>query len=489
MQPKINEKSLTKATIQGTIWAYAATYSGKLLVFISTMVLARLLSEEDFGVAGYALVAIGFLEVVQGLGISSALIYYRDDEERKDTGFWLVLGFGILLFVITWLISPLAGWFFRDPRAVEVTRILGITFPLSALGSVHNALLRKEMAFRRKFIPELVRSLSKGIVSIALALMGFGYWSLIIGQLVGTAISIIAFWRVTPWRPRFRFNYQMVPGLLKYGTGIVTVNAMGMLLLNIDYLLIGRFMTAAALGLYTIAFRLPELLIKQFSGTVALVIFPAYTKMRDDPTALSHGFLQTMRYVSLITVPLGLGLALTARPFVLVFYSAKWDAAAPVMAAISLYTLLRSLTFNAGDIYKAQGRPELLTKLSLVQAAVLVPGLYWAVTGPASLEVVAWLQTAVALLGAILNFIVASKMLNTSFRKMAKALQPAAVGSSVLVLAVLGALSLTAQGTPMGQLIISVLSGGLTYIGALFLLQRDVVLAAGRTLRTALVGR
>ena len=489
MQPKINEKSLTKATIQGTIWAYAATYSGKLLVFISTMVLARLLSEEDFGVAGYALVAIGFLEVVQGLGISSALIYYRDDEERKDTGFWLVLGFGILLFVITWLISPLAGWFFRDPRAVEVTRILGITFPLSALGSVHNALLRKEMAFRRKFIPELVRSLSKGIVSIALALMGFGYWSLIIGQLVGTAISIIAFWRVTPWRPRFRFNYQMVPGLLKYGTGIVTVNAMGMLLLNIDYLLIGRFMTAAALGLYTIAFRLPELLIKQFSGTVALVIFPAYTKMRDDPTALRHGFLQTMRYVSLITVPLGLGLALTARPFVLVFYSAKWDAAAPVMAAISLYTLLRSLTFNAGDIYKAQGRPELLTKLSLVQAAVLVPGLYWAVTGPASLEVVAWLQTAVALLGAILNFIVASKMLNTSFRKMAKALQPAAVGSSVLVLAVLGALSLTAQGTPMGQLIISVLSGGLTYIGALFLLQRDVVLAAGRTLRTALVGR
>lgn len=489
MQPESREKSLTQATIQGTIWAYAATYSGKFLVFISTIVLARLLSEEDFGVAGYALVVIGFLDVVQGLGISSALIYYRDDARRKNTGFWLGLGFGIFLCGVTWLGAPLTGWFFRDPRAVEVTRLLGFTFPLSALGSVHNALLRKELAFGRKFIPELVRSLSKGVVSIVLALMGFGYWSLIVGQLAGTAVSIIAFWRVMPWRPRIQFHPQVVPDLLKYGAGIITVDAMGMLLLNVDYLLIGRFMTAAALGLYTIAFRLPELLIKQFSGIVAQVVFPAYAKMRNDPAALSQGFLRTMCYVSLITVPLGLGLALTARPFVLVFYSAKWEAAAPVMTTISLYTLLRSLTFNAGDVYKAQGRPGLLTKLSLVQAVILIPGLYWAVTGPASLVVVGWVQTAVALLGAILNLIVAGKMLNTSFHEMAKALQPAAVGGSVLVLTVLGALSLTGHGTPTVQLITSVLSGGVAYVGALVLLQRDVVLTAGRTLRTALVRR
>jgi PST family polysaccharide transporter len=487
--PESNQTSLTKATVQGTIWAYAATYSGKLLVFISTIVLARLLSEEDFGVAGYALVAIGFLEVVQGLGISSALIYYRDDPQRKNTGFWLGLGFGLFLFGATWLAAPLAGWFFRDPRAVEVTRLLGLTFPISALGSVHNALLRKELAFGRKFVPELVRSLGKGIVSITLALMGFSYWSLIIGQLAGTAVSIIAFWRVMPWRPQFRFNHQMVPDLLKYGGSIITVDAMGILLLNVDYLMIGRFMTAAALGLYTIAFRLPELLIKQFSGTVAQVVFPAYSKMRGDTAMLSRGFLQTMRYVSLITVPLGLGLALTARPFVLVFYSAKWEAAAPIMAAISLYTLLRSLTFNAGDVYKAQGRPGLLTKLSVVQAIFLIPGLYWAVTGPASLVVVGWVQTAAALFGAILNFVVAGKMLNTSFRKMAKALQPAAIGGFVLIWAVLGALALTAQAAPFVQLIVSVTSGGLAYIGALLLLQRDVVLTAGRTLRMALVRR
>jgi PST family polysaccharide transporter len=174
---------------------------------------------------------------------------------------------------------------------------------------------------------------------------------------------------------------------------------------------------------------------------------------------------------------------------VLVFYSAKWAEAAPVMAAIALYTLLRSLTFNAGDVYKAQGRPGLLTKLSLVQAIVLLPALYWAVTGPASLTAVAWVQTAVAFLGTILNLVVAGRMLNTSFRKMADALQPAAIGGAFLVLAVIGALQLTANMSPLVQLLISIFSGGLTYLGALMLWQRDVVMNVGITLRTALLRR
>lgn len=459
------------------------------MVFISTIILARLLSEEDYGVAGYALIVIGFLDVVQGLGISSALIYYRDDLRRKNTGFWLGLGFGLFLFAATWLGAPLAGWFFRDPRATGVVRLLSLNFPLTALGAVHNALLRKELAFGRKFVPEFVRSLGKGVGSIVFALLGFGYWSLIMGQLVGTAVSIIAFWRVLPFRPSFQFDREVVPDLLKYGSGIVIVDILGALLFNIDYLLIGRFMTAAALGLYTMAFRLPDLLIKQFSGTIALVVFPAYAKMRDDTVMLSKGFLMTMRYVSLITVPLGLGLALTARPFILVFFSEKWAAAVPVMVAISLFTLLRTFTFNAGDIYKAQGRPGLITRLSLVRAVFLIPGLYWAVTGPESIVVVAWVQTAVAIVDSALNFIVAGRILNTSFRQMAQALQPAVISGLIMVPIVMGAMSLTSQTSSLIQLMVSVTAGGLAYIGSMLLLQREVVLTAGRTLRTALVRR
>jgi O-antigen/teichoic acid export membrane protein len=231
------------------------------------------------------------------------------------------------------------------------------------------------------------------------------------------------------------------------------------------------------------------MLIKQFSGTIAMVVFPAYAKMRDDAEMLSRGFLQTMRYVSLVTVPLGLGLALTARPFILVFFSEKWVSAAPVMVGISLYTLLRSLTFNAGDIYKAQGRPGLITKISLVRAVFLIPGLYWAVTGPASVVAVAWVQTAVAVIGAALNFIVAGRILNTSFRKMAQALQPAIISGLIMAFVVSGTLILTTHTTPLIQLIAAVAAGGFVYIGSLLLLQREVLLVAGRTLQTALARR
>ena len=140
---------LVKSTIHGTVWAYAATYSGKFLVFISTMILARLLTQEDFGLAGYALVVISFLEVFNDLGIGSAVIYHRDEPRVLNTAFWLNVATGIVLFGLTWLVAPFAGWFFQDERAVELTRVLGLTFPLTAVGNIHASLLRKNLSFQR----------------------------------------------------------------------------------------------------------------------------------------------------------------------------------------------------------------------------------------------------------------------------------------------------------------------------------------------------
>ena len=184
------------------------------------------------------------------------------------------------------------------------------------------------------------------------------FWSLIIGQIIGVAVNVIVLWIVVPFRPRLKFEQSMVRQLLSYGGNIVAVDALGILLLNSDYLIIGRYFNAAALGVYTLAFRIPDLLINQFNLIIARVVFPAYSKLRDDPEALRRSFLKTMRFVSLVTVPIGIGIALTAEPFILVAFGEKWRDAIPVVPAIATYTLLRSLTFNIGDVYKAQGRPS-----------------------------------------------------------------------------------------------------------------------------------
>lgn len=486
---EINAPNLARATVSGTLWNYATYYSGRLLVFLSTIILARLLTEEDFGVAAYALVAISFLDVMNDFGIGPALIFHHEKPETADTAFWLGLAIGFGLFVVSWFGAVLVGDFFHDPRAVPITRVLALTFPISAFGNVHDALLRKRLHFKKRFIPDLAQAIGKGIISIVLALLGFGAWSLVLGQLAGKFVTVIAYWIVLPWRPAFRFVRQEARALLSFGMNIVWVNLLGILLLNIDYLFVGRFLGAAALGVYTLAFRIPDLVIMQFCNVIAQVVFPVFARMRDDAAALRRGFITTTSYVALITVPLGLGIALCAQPFVLAFFTDRWVDAIPVMRAIAIYALLLSLTYNAGDVYKAQGHPDILTKLGIVRLILLAPALWWAVTVPANITAVGWTQAFMALIAAAMFLIVAVKMLDTSIWAIVQALRPAAISGALMVPAVLAALVLTANMLPIVQLIVCVLVGAFVYLGSLWLFQRELMFQAGKMLFSVMARR
>jgi O-antigen/teichoic acid export membrane protein len=359
-----------------------------------------------------------------------------------------------------------------------------LNFPISSIGSTHETLLIKQLAFNRKFIPDFAQALSKGIVSIVLAVLGFGPWSLIIGQLSGTLVSDIVDWILVPWRPTFTIVMEAARSLLRFGLPMVGVDIVAMIVLNVDYLLVGRYLGPAPLGVYTLAFRIPELVVLEFCAIVASVVFPVFTKIRDDPDALRRGFQQTARYVALVTVPIGLGVALLARPFLLVVFGQKWLEAAPVMTAISIYALLLSLGFNAGDVYKAQGKPGVLTQISLLKAAILIPALYWAVTGPASLIAVGWVQATVAFVGSVIYLGVAMRMLHLSPGEMLSSFLPALTAGAALALAV-GAVLYIGRGAPdLVVLIGGTLAGGLAYIGCLWLLNRELVLelwALGRS--------
>ncbi len=483
-------RSLAETTLRGTFWTYVTYYSGKGMVFLSTILLARVLTQEDFGVAGYALVTISFLDVLSDLGIGQALIYHREDPNAPATAFWLGLGVGISLYALTYLLAPAIALFFNDPRAVAVIRVLALTFPLASLSNVHVSLLQKGLDFRRKFLPDFLRMTSKGLLSVLFALLGFGAWSLILGQVGGTALSVVAFWRAMPWRPSLRFDRALARTFLSYGLHIVVVSTLGALLTNSDYLLVGRFLGAAALGVYSVAFRIPELLITQFCNVIAIVIFPVYARMQDEePQALRLGFLATTRYVAMVTVPMGLGLALLAEPFVLAVFTEKWREAIPVLRAIAIYALLYSLAYNAGDVYKAQGRPALLTRLALLRALLLLPLLWWAATRVGTIAAIGWTHAAVALISGLLNLLVAGRSLRIPLLELLAALRPALLGGTVMSGVVAALLLLAAPLPPPTQLLVTVPLGALTYLGTLWFLQRDVVLTAGQTLRMALSQR
>ena len=420
------------------------------------------------------------------LGIGQALIFHPEDERTASTAFWIGQASGIVLCALTWLAAPLAGSFFNDPRAVPVVQVLSLTFPISAFGNTHDILLRKRLQFGKKFFPDFIKSTGKGLISIFLAWLGMGAWSLILGQLAGKLLASISYWVLMPWRPSLLIDRKTLRPLLRYGSNIMAGDLLGIILNNTDYLFIGRFLGATALGIYSVAFRIPDLVVMQFCDTISRVIFPLYSRLKDDPTALTRGFLVTMRYVSLVTVPLGLGIALLSKLFVVVFFTDKWIEAAPVMAAIAIYALMLSLSYNAGDIYKAQGRPEVLTYLSLGRTAVLLPGLYWAAAIQNSIVSVGWVHAGVAFLTGLVELTIAARLLKTPFGEVLAALRPAGLSGLAMAAGVILVLSLTGGLPEWMQLAASISSGAVIYLGLLFLFDRDLIRSAGKTLRASL---
>ena len=477
--------NLGKKTISGTLWSYIAYYSGKVMVLLSTVILARLLEKDDFGVAGYALVVISFLDVFTDLGIGQALIYHPKDKETSSTGFWLGFVVATSLFLITWTASPWIGEYFRDQRAVSVTRLLALTFPISAMGNVHSVLMSKELQFRKKFLPEFVRAIGKGFISIGLAALGFGYWSLIAGQLAGTLSGVVMYWLVYPWRPSFRFSVSKARSMLGYGINIVGVSGLSVVQSSAPSMLIGRYIGSVGLGIYQLAFRVPDLLIGQFCSIVSQVIFPVYTSIQEDLTTLRRGFEIATRYLSLITVPVGVGLALIARPFVLVIFSQKWESSIPVVQAIALYSMILSLSYSAGSVYKATGRPHILSRLSLIEVLYEVPIFVWVVLTFQSVYAMAWSLTLLTITTTILELSVASWVLKMPVVQILKALAPSFLAAGVMSVAVFLSLKFWVNLSNVFQLVMGILVGGSFYIGTLWVFQRQLVIETVQFLKKA----
>jgi len=482
----VPSSDLTRATIQGTVWKYLTFFSGKIMLLISTAVLARILTKDDFGVVGYAITTINFLDILSDMGIGPALIYHSEDNKTSSTAFWLNLFISLVLFCLAWILAPFIALYFRDERATGVIRVLSLTYPIIALGTTHQKLIEKKLAFKRTFLPEFLRSMTKGGSTIVFALFGFGAWSLVYGQICAEIVAAISYWLSIAWIPSPMIDRNKVRLLLDYGFKYVGADAIAVLLLNLDYLLVGRYLGAVALGVYTIAFRLPDLVILQFARTLSSVIFPVYSRMRETSNKMSQGFILTTRYISLITVPMGVGLALVARPFTEVVFTNKWVDAVPAIQGIAIYSMFLSLAYNAGGAYKASGRPQINTWLGLIRLGILFPALWWAVNGVGTIVAVSWVHAAVAFISALISFYVATRILDIKLSEMINALYPAFLGGLLMLISVLGVLSITHNLSALLQLILGALIGSAVYILALWFLQREVILDASHRLRIVL---
>lgn len=470
---------LASKTAKGVAWNYLSFGLGKGLVLITTAVLARLLTPEQFGVVGYATLAVSYLAVLKDLGLGSALIQRQEQvEEAADTVFTLNLLLGVVLTLLTLLVAPLVARYFREPMVTPILRVLAFSFVINALGAIHTVRLQRQLDFRRKAVPDIGRSLVKGIVSIGLALTGFGVWALVIGQLAGSVAGVALSWFMFPWWPRLRFATHLVRQMMNFGLTVIGTDGLTIVNDTLDYLIVGRVLGSAALGIYTLAYRLPELLVFNLLWVLSSVIYPAYSSVQAETAVLEQAFWTTTRYIELVIVPLCLGLMLAADPLVRVVFGERWLDAIPVMRLLALYALVRSIGYHIGDIYKATGRPDILLKLGIVSLLVLLPSLWWG--SRYGLVGVAVAHVLVASGRTIARWLVAARFIEIRWQLIWTAIRPSVVGGVALLLLALPVLLATATLPPLVQLLATAVAGAVGYGAVLWFLERDSLLLAGR---------
>jgi PST family polysaccharide transporter len=465
--------SLSARTLRGTTWAYGSYIGGQALVLVATAVLARILSPAEFGLVALAVVFITVLDTISDLGLSPALVISTEEElrERADTVFAGTVALGAVLSALTVAVAPLAAAFFDQPELTPLLAVLGLNFLIRSLGATHYALAQKRIDFRSRTAAELTGVVTRGATGIALAVAGLGAWSLVIGYLVGTAALTVTLWSLIPWRPSGlgRGSRAQLRRMLRFGSTLTGVDVLAAVIGQVDYVFVGRVLGTSALGLYTLGFRLPEMLVISFAVVAGRVLFPTFAAV--DRDRLGGAYLVAVRYTAVIALPLAVGVAVLAEPFVLAVFGERWEGAVDTMRVLALYALGVAMGIPAGDAYKATGQAGILLKLAVPRAALVVGSI--ALLVGHGIVAVAACQATVAAIFALIGMIIASRMLAVRASQLVSVLVPptvAAAGMGIAAFAISAAVE-----SPWAALAIAVPAAAAVYAALLWLLAPDFV--------------
>jgi lipopolysaccharide exporter len=474
---------LTQKTVKGFFWAYTSFLGGKGLNFLTTIILARLLLPAEFGLIGYCLVVIQYVDILNSAGIDTALIARREKvEQAANAAFVANILFGIGCFLLAWIMAPLVAEFFKAPEIVPLFRVISLSLPFTGLGVVPDTMLKREMRFNTVIISDISRNFMKGAVSVVLALLHFGVWSLVWGQVIGVLTGSVLSWVLARWKPTWKFDREATRSIVDYGSHIILLETAGAFRNNVDYLLVGRILGAASLGFYTMSYRMPELLIRSLNYVLGDVSLPALASTHGDRPRMQKFYFGYIRFLSMFVFPVGVGLAFTAPVFIPLFLSDKWTPAIAPTSLISIALCITALGYVPGVLYKAISRPDILNKLAFAKMPIAVIILWfstrWGIVG------VAAGQIAIALISVTMDMLVANRVMGYPFRELFGAISP----SLYSTLSMAGTLFVIRQAVPDGlvQLILMVALGGLTYFGVFWILNREALLLGVATVRSTL---
>lgn len=453
------------------VWAYGSYVGGRVLVLIATAILARLLTPDDFGVVAMAIVAIALFEMFKDLGVTQALVLVppEEEEEAAHTAWTINVTLGVLLAAGAAGVAPLAANLFDEPDLTALLAVLGLNLPIRAFGWAHYALAQKRLDFRSRTMAELADAVVRGGVGIGLALAGAGAWSLVLGYLAGTLASTITLWLRIGFRPRPRIRREQARRLIGFGGLVTIVDITAAISFNIDNLFVGATLGTTALGLYSIAWRLPQLLIQNVAVVTSQVLFPAYAAVSRE--TLGHAYLVALRATMIVVVPLAVLLSTLTEPILLVVFGDQWTPAADAMRILCVFATAMTVSIPSGMAYKSTGRPGVLVALGIPWLTTVVVLLV--LFADEGIVAVAACQAGAALAYVLVGSALAGRLLGTGARAIGRAMGPAVLAGLVMAAVTVAAEAVLRPA--LAVVILGTAAGLLAYGLVLWATAREVV--------------
>ena len=384
------EESLRNKAVKGVGWSFADSILGQGITFLVGLVLARLLTPDEYGLIGIITIFITVLNSIVDSGFSNALIRKQHTtQDDYNTVFITNMVFSILMFVLLFFAAPAIATFFKRPELVNLTRVMGLVVIFNALSIVQNTILTKRLDFKTKTNASLISAVVSGIVGIGMAIKGFGVWSLVGQSLSRQLLYSLCLWFFNRWWPQLKFSLSSFKEMWSFGWKLLVSKLIDTTWKELYQVVVGKFYSPATLGQYTRGKQFAQILSANITSVVQRVSFPTLSEIQDDKTRLVNAYRKIIRTTMFITTSLMFALAGVAHPFIYCLVGPQWDQAATFLPLICISMSLYPLHAINLNMLQVQGRSDLFLKLEIIKKAIAVGpillgvflNIYWMLIG------------------------------------------------------------------------------------------------------------
>lgn len=369
----MDNQELKSKTRKGLFWSFIDNAGVLGSQFLLGILLARILTPEDFGVIGMITVFINVGQFLMNSGFAQALVQKTDSTE---TDFSTVFFFNIFSSIVIWLLfyftAPFIADFYHKPELVLVTRVITFSFVINSFGFIHLTHLTKKVEFKAQSFVGMAGVIISGVIAIILALKGFSYWSIVAQYLIKNLVSSVLLWIVSKWKPAFRFSWKSLKQLFRYSSHILTGGLITTIFNNIYFILIGRIFNATELGYYTRAYQFKDLPVNTINSFVQKVTYPVFSKIQNDDDSLISGLRKISRLLSAISLPLMVLMIIVAEPFISLVLTDKWLPSVVYLQMLSSFGWIFLLQAIYIQIATVKGRSDFYMQYQIIDKILIV---------------------------------------------------------------------------------------------------------------------